>query len=236
MGVDFLGDIDIKFYEGQKQGCWSLFQNRLAGFFDRITPLRSDLRQIRVKYDTSIYALFKFFRFLNSFSLFTFFLFLILNVTHLAWFQYSWSDQCAYYIPCVLFYSRYHSNYAVLYSFTFLIFAIVGLFLTLYKWVNFLILKKKADLYINDDFQFSQIFDIWDWRTQKKSDAEDLLKEQTNQVKTSLDEHLIYEKIAKRNYKAKVSILLWRIFLISVNVLVLLGGWSLIILANIYKS
>ena len=67
-----------------------------------------------------------------------------LIIVHLSAYQHDYSDLCtSVYIPCFFFYSRFHTNYAVVYSAMFIVFAVVSLFLILNKWVTFDILRRR---------------------------------------------------------------------------------------------
>jgi len=69
-------------------------------------------------------------------------------------------------MPCFTFYSRFHSDHEFYYSLTLELFVLIGIFLCLFKWVQFDLIKKERGLYEDSKKKFSRLFiNLWDWTT-----------------------------------------------------------------------
>jgi hypothetical protein len=107
-----------------------------------------------------------FFRFLVISSIFVFILYMPLLIYHLVEYKYQYSAMCdaSIPIPCLLYYSRFPSGIAFLYSLTLCLFMVIGSNLCLYEWVSFDLLKKERDLYEDKKVKFAKmLFNSWDW-------------------------------------------------------------------------
>jgi hypothetical protein len=97
-----------------------------------------------------------------------------------------------------MLFSRFNYKYGWLYSFFLIIFAFVGLFLTLNKWVKFDILRKRTELYDSEEIRFAKmLFNSWDWKTKNAIDRNDQLVEAGNELHTAHYEEGIKEKISE---------------------------------------
>lgn len=144
LGIDALEHGNqLRIYFGEKISWLDQFIDMVSFIFDWLIPLGADVRKIKAKYDRTIEAFFNTFRFLNTFGYISVVIIIGLLITHMADYQYSYTELCTYYIPCFFFFSRFSTNYGWVYSMIYIIFALVGLILFLSKWVKFDILSKR---------------------------------------------------------------------------------------------
>ena len=79
-------------------------------------------------------------------------------------------DTCTgfYNMPCFIYYSRFDDLTDNYYSSTLIAFVVLGLMITIYKWVSFGMLRKKMNLYADKKHAYSCIMlNLWDFRTAK---------------------------------------------------------------------
>jgi len=77
---------------------------------------------------------------------------------------------------------------------------ILGLNISVFKWVAFDILRKKRELYEDKKKKFSKIFlNCWDWKTANNNyEAQELSTALRMELKVNLDEERIKAKIESR--------------------------------------
>lgn len=87
-------------------------------------------------------------------------------------------------MPCFLFYSRFSTDNDTFYSGTLIVFVVIGTIISIRKWINFDLLRKKKELYEDRKMKYSKMFlNMWDWRTVETSfDG----KTQTTAIRTEL--------------------------------------------------
>ena len=103
-----------------------------------MVPLTKDMTAISSNYDKSVEGYFLFFRFLVNISFFMLALFLIIILRQIINYRYEYTSLCStgiFKMPCFTFYSRFHYEYEFYYALTLELFVIIGISLSLYKWV-----------------------------------------------------------------------------------------------------
>lgn len=194
------------------------------------------MKYVSAKFDKSIESFFQFYRFLNSFAILVFVIFAFMNIWHWIVMEYSWENFC-FYLPCVVFYSHFHQNEDFVFTITYLSFGLIGLFITLYKWVKFDIIKKQGELYENQNIKFSKdFFNSWDFTIDSRGDRADLRSILRNEMTTAVEEDKIKEVIKKRTKEDNLIIYGKRAALILLNLFILIVGWGCIILANYFST
>lgn len=136
VGVDYIGDEDIRLNNDVKHKTkWDVWSDRIIRFFEKMGPLRSDIRHIEARYDKSITNFFVFFRFIYYLSLGAFLIFLYLCIKHITVYL-SLDDNvyeiCDSYYPCSFFYARFKSSMQLSYSMTLFLFILYGYGFCLY--------------------------------------------------------------------------------------------------------
>eukprot|EP00347_Sterkiella_histriomuscorum_P009525 403340873 len=191
-------------------------------------------------YDKSIEGFFLFFKFLVNISFFVLALFMIIILRHVFNYKYDFTSFCStgiFKMPCFTFYSRFHTDDEFYYSLTLELFIIIGIFMSLYKWVQFDLLKKERSLYEDQKKKFSKIFfNMWDWSTNNSYESYQLKNALRMEIKLNIDEDKIKETIKQRKSLEKTKLFIRRILTFILNTLILLCGWGLILLVNIYQS
>ena len=238
-GADYVGDEgDFTVHSGQdKPGCLKRFYEKVNNFLDRLTPLRSDIRKITVKYDKMVESYFVFFRFLVAFSLFVLLLFAWLIIWHLFNFDHSWSDVCNGFMPCFLYYSRFSNSTNVIYGLTLVVFVFLGAVGSLYKWVRFDEVMKRGQLYDTANIRFSKmLFNSMDFTLAIGAESRDNTTQLLGDIRLQMDEDKIKAVVAERTREQKAKLYVRRAIFITVNLIILCLGWAVIFGVNLYSK
>ena len=141
-------------------------------------------------------------------------------------------------MPCLLFYSRFDKDSDHLFGISLIAFMVIGMFISIYKWIQFDLLRKKRELYEDKKKKYSKLFfNMWDWRTVDTGfEGRSLRTGIRVELKTNLDEDRIKAEINKRTAIEKSKILIRRLSTLIINTLLLILGWGGIIAINIYNK
>lgn len=241
VGIDFLGGSQLKVSKNSSTRCWDLTKKRFYQFFDVITPHRDDIKSISSKYDKAIEAYFQFFRFVVSFAIVISVVFFgILALHSMKFFTdnkiLKTPDLCNS-IPCYFYYSRFSNDYDWIYALSYLVFAVIGLIISVIQWSNFDLKSVRSKIYTNEDIFFSKMFfNAWDWKAKTFDDAEDTTSLIRNEITTAVAEDLIKEKIKHRTKEEKFDLIVRRTIFISLNIFIICCGVAAIFLVNWYNN
>ena len=94
-------------------------KNCLIKLFSCLLPFKSDLKKIKIHYNTTVLLVFKIYRFMVLMSFFSLFIFLWECVKHIMKNKKNLSKKCKYSIPCFLQYSSFETSEAEIYSITY---------------------------------------------------------------------------------------------------------------------
>jgi hypothetical protein len=159
---------------------------------------------------------------------------------HIVVYDYSYPEMCpgAFPMPCLLFYSRFDKDSDHLFAISLIAFMVIGMFISIYKWIQFDLLRKKRELYEDKKKKYSKLFfNMWDWRTVDTGfEGRSLRTGIRVELKTNLDEDRIKAEINKRTAIEKSKILIRRLSTLIINTLLLILGWGGIIAINIYNK
>ena len=141
-------------------------------------------------------------------------------------------------MPCLLFYSRFDKDSDHLFAISLIAFMVIGMFISIYKWIQFDLLRKKRELYEDKKKKYSKLFfNMWDWRTVDTGfEGRSLTTGIRVELKTNLDEDRIKAEINKRTAIEKSKIFIRRLSTLIINTLLLILGWGGIIAINIYNK
>eukprot|EP00347_Sterkiella_histriomuscorum_P001018 403373654 len=200
IGIDFVGQKDdLKILIASQKGKCRACLERTKIFTRKLIPLTKDIYAISSNYDKSIEGFFLFFKFLVNISFFVLALFMIIILRHVFNYKYDFTSFCStgiFKMPCFTFYSRFHTDDEFYYSLTLELFIIIGIFMSLYKWVQFDLLKKERSLYEDQKKKFSKIFfNMWDWSTNNSYESYQLKNALRMEIKLNIDEDKIKETI-----------------------------------------
>ena len=127
-------------------------------------------------------------------------------------------------MPCFLFYSRFDKDSDHLFALSLIAFMVLGIFISIYKWIQFDLLIKKRELYEDKKKKYSKLFfNMWDWRTAN-----------TNFEGRSLATGIRVE--LKRTAIEKSKLFIRRLSTLVVNIILLILGWGGIIAISIYNK
>ena len=159
---------------------------------------------------------------------------------HIVVYDYSYPEMCpgAFPMPCLLFYSRFDKDSDHLFAISLIAFMVIGMFISIYKWIQFDLLRKKRELYEDKKKKYSKLFfNMWDWRTVDTGfEGKSLTTGIRVELKTNLDEDRIKAEINKRTAIEKSKIFIRRLSTLIINTLLLILGWGGIIAINIYNK
>jgi hypothetical protein len=141
-------------------------------------------------------------------------------------------------LPCILFYSRFDAYSDHLYAVSLIAFMVFGMIISVYKWVQFDLLRKKRELYEDKKKKYSKIFfNIWDWKnTGNQYEALSLRSGIRVELKTNLEEDRIKQIINQRTTLEKSRLFIIRLVTLLLNTFILIAGWGGIIALQIYNS
>ena len=123
------------------------------------------------------------------------------------------------------------------FSGTYIVFILLAMLVCLLQWTNFSLRTLRQNLYTNEEIFFSKLlFNSWEFKIDNVQDAEDHLSLIYNESKTAVYEDIIKEKIKRRPRNEKIRLIIRRVILISINVLIILIGVSLIFVTNFFAS
>ena len=94
-------------------------KNCFIKLFSCLLPFKSDLKKIKIHYNTTVLLVFKIYRFIVLMSFFAFLIFFYQCFNHLMKNKKNLSKKCKYYIPCFLQYSSFVTSEAKIYSITY---------------------------------------------------------------------------------------------------------------------
>lgn len=241
VGIDFLGGSQLKVSKNSSNRCWDLTKKRFYQFFDLITPHRDDVKSISSRYDRAIEAYFQFFRFVVSFAIVISVVFFVILILHSIKFftdnKILKSPDMCNSIPCYFYYSRFVDNYDWIYALSYLLFAVIGLIISVIQWSNFDLKSVRSKIYTNEDIFFSKMFlNAWDWKAKSFDDADDTISLIRNEITTAVAEDLIKEKIKHRTKEEKFDLIVRRTIFISLNIFIICCGVAAIFLVNWYNN
>ena len=141
-------------------------------------------------------------------------------------------------MPCFLFYSRFDKDSDHLFALSLIAFMVLGMFISIYKWIQFDLLIKKRELYEDKKKKYSKLFfNMWDWRTANTNfEGRSLATGIRVELKTNLDEDRIKAEIDKRTAIEKSKLFIRRLSTLVVNIILLILGWGGIIAISIYNK
>jgi hypothetical protein len=108
---------------------------------------------------------------------------------------------------------------------------VLGMITSVYKWIQFDILRNKRELYEDKKKKYSKIFfNIWDWRTTgNEYEAMSLKMGIKVEIKTNLEEDRIKKIINQRTTLEKSKLFIIRVVTLILNTFILIAGWGGII-------
>ena len=141
-------------------------------------------------------------------------------------------------MPCFLFYSRFDKDSDHLFAVSLIAFMVIGMFISIYKWIQFDLLRKKRELYDDKKKKYSKLFfNMWDWRTTDTNfEGRSLTTGIRVELKTNLDEDRIKAEINKRTAIEKSKLFIRRVLTLIVNTVLLILGWGGIIAISIFNK
>jgi hypothetical protein len=141
-------------------------------------------------------------------------------------------------MPCFLFYSRFDKDSDNLFALSLISFMVIGMFISIYKWIQFDLLRKKRELYEDKKKKYSKLFfNMWDWRTTNTNfEGRSLATGIRVEFKTNLDEDRIKAEIDKRTAIEKSKLFIRRLSTLAINTLLLISGWGGIIAISIFNK
>ena len=77
---------------------------------------------------------------------------------------------------------------------------------------------------------------IWDWNIDNSYEFIQMRNASRLEIQLNMDEELIKDLVAKRSPLEKTKLFFRRIFTIIVSMVILCGGWTLIMLVNMYDN
>jgi hypothetical protein len=173
-------------------------------------------------------------------SFFVGLLYATLLLKHVSDMKYSYSELCAglFPTPCFLYYSRFDASSDQYYALTLILFMILGIVISVYKWVEFDLVRKKRELYDDKKKKFSRLFfNSLDWSTPVNNyEGRQMASSIRLEIKINLDEERIKAEIEKRTNLEKSALFIRRTITLFLNTLILLAGWVGIILINYYDK
>jgi hypothetical protein len=144
----------------------------------------------------------------------------------------------AFPMPCFLFYSRFDKDSDHLFALSLISFMVIGMFISIYKWIQFDLLRKKRELYEDKKKKYSKLFfNMWDWRTANTNfEGRSLATGIRVEFKTNLDEDRIKAEIDKRTAIEKSKLFIRRLSTLAINTLLLILGWGGIIAISLFNK
>lgn len=173
-------------------------------------------------------------------SFFVGLLYATLLINHLVNNSHGYKDICQgdLPVPCFLLYSRFDQINDQYYALSLILFMVLGLNISINKWVAFDVLRKKRELYEDKQKKFSKIFlNCWDWKTANNNyEAHELATSLRMELKVNLDEERIKAIIQKRSNFEKTKLFVRRSITLFLSTVLLLGGWTGIIALSLYEK
>lgn len=167
-------------------------------------------------------------------------LYSVMLIRQLFYLKYSYTEMCPgmFSMPCFLYYSRFDSSGDIFYSATLILFAVLSLIISISEWVKFDIFRKKKELYEDKKKKYSKMFlNAWDWRNAHTGfEGAQQAAAIRVELKVTLDEERIKEVINKRSNLEKSKLFIRRTTTQLINTVLLLIGWTGIILLSIYDK
>ena len=156
---------------------------------------------------------------------------------HFSDYRGSISALWATYFPCFAQYSRFGTSADFRYALTLFLFIMVGVILCIYKWVTYDYTTKRQKYFNKDDNLFArEFFNMWDFRTKRDNDAKHSVEGIQTVIKIMVHEEKIKEEVKNRTASQKWTLYFIRGCLITLSILILILGWTVIIFANLYES
>jgi hypothetical protein len=115
---------------------------------------------------------------------------------------------------------------------------ILGLVISISKWVGFDLLRKKRELYEDKKKRFSRlVLNCWDWKAANNGyESRELKTALRMEVKVNLDEERIRQIIGLRTNLEKTKLFIRRTVTLTLSTLLLLAGWAGIVALSLYEK
>lgn len=115
---------------------------------------------------------------------------------------------------------------------------VTGLVISVYKWVEFDLVRKKRELYEDKKKKFSRLlFNSLDWSTPVNNyEGRQMASAVRLELKINLDEERIKLIIGQRTTIEKSKLFIRRTITLFLNTLILLAGWGGIIAINYFDK
>lgn len=145
----------------------------------------------------------------------------------------NYKKQCTNGIPCWMLYSGFDKDISVHLSLTFVLFIVIGVVSSFYKWIMQDRQTKRIEIFNDHKFAVSgRFFNSWDWDNNSEQLIKDYSKAVLQDINFEMSRELLLKNQTNRSFNRQLNLCTRRTISIIINLVVILGSCYAIIVVQ----